>query len=177
MKERLLRSVALALTTVAALSVSAGFIEADGGVTVTILHNNDGESRLLNAGDGLEDYGGAARFKTVVDNERAAGNNGADNIAVLLSSGDNFLAGPQFQTSLDKGMPYYDSIVVSALGYDAMAIDFTARGGDQYPFESDFVPLGVSYQQALANYIAEALGGMISATQYPEGGDGRIIAQ
>ncbi len=30
---------------------------------LTILHNNDGESQLVNAGSGLEDYGGAARFK------------------------------------------------------------------------------------------------------------------
>ena len=35
---------------------------------LTILHNNDGESQVINTGPGLEDFGGAARFKTVVDN-------------------------------------------------------------------------------------------------------------
>ena len=34
--------------------------------TLTILHNNDAESQLIDAGSGLEDFGGAARFKTVV---------------------------------------------------------------------------------------------------------------
>jgi 5'-nucleotidase/UDP-sugar diphosphatase len=69
------------------------------------------------------------------------------------------------------------AIIVLALAASAELIDFTARGGDQYPFESDFEPLGVSYQQALANYITEALGGVISAAEYPEGGEGRIVAQ
>jgi 5'-nucleotidase/UDP-sugar diphosphatase len=56
-------------------------------------------------------------------------------------------------------------------------IDFIARGGDQFPFASDFVPLGVSYQQALENYVVEALGGLISAADYPEGGEGRVVAK
>ena len=31
---------------------------------LTILHNNDGESDLINLGSGLEDFGGVARVKT-----------------------------------------------------------------------------------------------------------------
>ena len=57
-------------------------------------------------------------------------------------------------------------------------IDFLARGGDDYPFQgATFTVLGVSYQQALANYIQfpSGLGGVVSAADYPEGGDGRII--
>jgi 5'-nucleotidase len=54
-------------------------------------------------------------------------------------------------------------------------IDFLARGGDQYPFgEASFTNLGVSYQQALRNYLVEGLGGVVTATDYPEGGEGRI---
>ncbi|MYB03041.1 MAG: LysM peptidoglycan-binding domain-containing protein [Acidimicrobiaceae bacterium] len=34
--------------------------------------------------------------------------------------------------------------------------------------------MGVSYQQALADYIAEDLGGRITAADYPAGGDNRI---
>lgn len=33
---------------------------------LTVLHNNDGESQLINAGAGLEDFGGIARFTTLV---------------------------------------------------------------------------------------------------------------
>jgi 5'-nucleotidase len=60
-------------------------------------------------------------------------------------------------------------------------VDFLARGGDQYPFRgAPFTVLGVSYQQALSNYIQAAtgdggLGGLISEAQYPEGGEGRNV--
>jgi 5'-nucleotidase len=47
-------------------------------------------------------------------------------------------------------------------------VDFLARGGDQYPYRgAPFVVIGVSYQQALANYIQGPLGGLITAAQYP----------
>jgi len=54
--------------------------------------------------------------------------------------------------------------------------DFLARGGDQYPFAgAPFTNLGVTDQQALSSYIADALGGAITAAAYPEGGEGRIM--
>jgi 5'-nucleotidase/UDP-sugar diphosphatase len=53
--------------------------------------------------------------------------------------------------------------------------DFLAKGGDQYPFRgAPFTTIGVTYQQALSNYIVNGLGGLISAADYPEGGEGRI---
>ena len=56
-------------------------------------------------------------------------------------------------------------------------IDFLAGGGDCYPLaDIDFTKLGVSYQQALANYISIDLGGSITAEDYPVGGGGRIVA-
>jgi hypothetical protein len=38
--------------------------------TLTILHNNNGESALINLGAGLEDFGGVASFATVVKREK-----------------------------------------------------------------------------------------------------------
>ncbi len=56
-------------------------------------------------------------------------------------------------------------------------IDFLANGGDCYPLaDIDFTKLGVSYQQALANYISVNLGGTITAAAYPTDGGGRIVA-
>ena len=56
-------------------------------------------------------------------------------------------------------------------------IDFLANGGDCYPLgDIAFTKLGVSYQQALANYISMDLGGMITAAAYPTDGAGRIVA-
>jgi 5'-nucleotidase len=86
---------------------------------LTVLHNNDGESQLVNAGSDLEDYGGAARFKALVDTRRAAYTN-----EVMISSGDNFLAGPEFNLGLkhntDTGEPMYDTIAMAFIGYDAV---------------------------------------------------------
>jgi 5'-nucleotidase / UDP-sugar diphosphatase len=55
--------------------------------------------------------------------------------------------------------------------------DFSARGGDQYPFRGlPFTTVGVSYQQALSGYITadDDLAGSITAADYPAGGEGRI---
>lgn len=107
---------------------------------LTILHNNDGESQLIDAGTGLEDFGGVARFATKVERirQRATGRTrrGVKKAALLVSSGDNFLAGPEFNASLERnertGDPYYDSIALSLIGYDAMAI-----GNHEFDFGPD----------------------------------------
>ena len=82
-------------------------------VTLTILHLNDNESQLLHAGNGIEDFGGAARVVTVVKNLRSAA---TTDVVLTLSSGDNFLAGPEFKASLAESNPalggvntYYDA--------------------------------------------------------------------
>ncbi|MDX1430641.1 MAG: 5'-nucleotidase, partial [Rhodothermales bacterium] len=71
-----------------------------------------------------------------------------------------------------------DGSVVDGPAVVVATIDFLARGGDEYPFRgADFTTVGVTYQQALANYLVDALGGVISAADYPEGGEGRIVSQ
>jgi 5'-nucleotidase len=75
-------------------------------------------------------------------------------------------------------------IAATARNVNVAIVDFLARGGDEYfggpPGRSSFFILGTTYQQALADYIQApagngGLGGVISAAQYPEGGEGRII--
>lgn len=102
-----------------------------GGVCwLTILHNNDGESQLLGA-PGQPDFGGVARFKTLADQLRTdamtgvPGNSrggGVARDAIMVTSGDNFLAGPEWSASLDKGVPFFDSIALDLVAYDAMII-------------------------------------------------------
>jgi 5'-nucleotidase len=62
---------------------------------------------------------------------------------------------------------------------DAITIatnDFSARGGDQYPFrDADFTVVGTTYQGALERFVIETLSGQITAADYPEGGSGRIV--
>ena len=66
-------------------------------------------------------------------------------------------------------------MVADAQALNVATIDFLARGGDEYPFDNaPFTSLGVTYQQALENYIVGGLGGSINPDNYPEGGLGRI---
>ena len=54
--------------------------------------------------------------------------------------------------------------------------DFTFRGGDGYPFDGvDFTVLAVTYQEAFETYLVEDLGGVVTAGDYPVGGEGRIV--
>ncbi len=95
---------------------------------LTILHNNDGESQVVDAGADLEDFGGAARFKAVVDDLKWEAVNGpwtqrgAKRGVVMISSGDNFLAGPEFNVGLANGVPFYDTVAMELIGYDAVAL-------------------------------------------------------
>jgi 5'-nucleotidase/UDP-sugar diphosphatase len=124
--------LAVALIAVLAL-IPAGVASAGGNnpdpkvdLWLTVLHNNDGESQVINAGSGLEDFGGAAAFLTVVENlkwEATHGpwpRRGAKRGVVMLSSGDNFIAGPEFNASLNAGVPFYDTIAMELIGYDAV---------------------------------------------------------
>ena len=55
-------------------------------------------------------------------------------------------------------------------------LDFLANGGDCYPLEGiEFTSVGVTYRQALTEYIAEDLKGAITAASYPETDSKRII--
>jgi len=116
-------------------------------VTLTILHLNDGESKLLHAGKGIEDFGGAARSVTVVKNLRSAATTDA---VLTLSSGDNYLAGPEFKASLAAYNPaldgvntYYDAKALDAIGYDAILL-----GNHDFDFGpnllADFISTGFS---------------------------------
>jgi 5'-nucleotidase len=94
---------------------------------LTVLHNNDGESRLISA-SGQPDFGGIARFVTLMKDLQAdaltgpPASPGAKSGVVTVSSGDNFLAGPQLNASFEAGAPFFDALALSQVGYDAIAI-------------------------------------------------------
>jgi len=114
-----------------------------GAYTINILHNNDGESQLIDAGSGMEDYGGIARFVSLARDRQRMGH--ANHWGVItLSSGDNFLAGPEFNASLatlsGTSPVFYDALGLSNIGYDAIIL-----GNHDF----DFGP------QVLAGFIGE----------------------
>lgn len=149
---RLSRTAALLLAVffaVASVLVTAGPTAAHGrpkhdrvDFWLTILHNNDGESKLLEALATADDpstaYGGIARFVALMEDlqkqavKGSKQHRGARRGVITLSSGDNFLAGAEFAASLARGVPFYDSIAANLIGYDAMAI-----GNHEFDFGPD----------------------------------------
>jgi 5'-nucleotidase len=130
--ENTLRRSYLMIVTVVALLVATFGVgdtadathktEPKADVQLTLLHNNDGESALLESAVEGQPFGGVAPFATVVGQLRKEGDRGRDKVSLLVSSGDNYLASAQFQASLDKGVPYYDAKAMDLIGYEAVAI-------------------------------------------------------
>ncbi|MBL9000768.1 MAG: 5'-nucleotidase C-terminal domain-containing protein [Phycisphaerae bacterium] len=91
-----------------------------------ILHNNDGESKVLPLTGAQSGFGGAARFVTLVNNLKAEADtprtDGVDQGWVMISSGDNILPGVNLNASINNGVPYYDSILFDLIGYSAMTL-------------------------------------------------------
>lgn len=121
-KRSLSLSLSLAAGAIAAV-VAAAPAAAQERFTLTVLHHNDGESQLVNAGSGeLEEFGGVAKFETLVRERRRNALCGGRCGSIMVSSGDNFLAGPEFNASLDKGVPFYDALAMKRIGYDAITV-------------------------------------------------------
>lgn len=113
---------------------------------LTLFHNNDGESKLK-TGDSITGYGGAGRFSARLEQLRSQARQYSDAAIasgkkergdILISSGDNFLAGLALLTGMSNPGPWPDAIAASRLGYDAMTL-----GNHEFDFG----------QQRLAEYI------------------------
>ncbi len=107
--------------------------------TLTVAHNNDGESALTPTVIEGAEYGGVARFSSVVDRlerssvtGRAPAGQSSKRGFLLLNSGDNYLAGAEFNASNQPGAPFYDAVAVDHLDYDALAI-----GNHEFDFGPD----------------------------------------
>jgi 2',3'-cyclic-nucleotide 2'-phosphodiesterase / 3'-nucleotidase / 5'-nucleotidase len=120
---------------------------ADGAGTLTLLHNNDGESSLLplqntvaagsgfgNAEDVTLDVAGVAAFKTLTEQQireaRAGGNS-----VVNVYAGDAFLASATLACSLDDpDGPVYDAVAQRQIAYDAHIF-----GNHEFDYTPDFL--------------------------------------
>lgn len=184
LRTRLLAVVA-ALTMLTAVIIAVGPAEATHSGTdrvsfyLTVLHNNDGESQLVDLGGDLEDFGGAARFKTVVDDSKRSALRGPwDQLrdpekrprtirelialirklltrrgVIMVSSGDNFLAGPEFNAGVQNGIPFYDTIALDLIGYDALAI-----GNHDFDFGPDILADFIDgYRKTKPPYVSSNL--------------------
>ncbi len=129
------------ISIVAVMAMSAGALIAssaivstasasEGNVTLTLLHNNDGESALLPQTVSVNGTtlatGSAAAFKTVLDRERARAKAIRGNSVFATYAGDSFLASnilicsePSNPTST---APVWDAIAQQKMGYDVHAL-------------------------------------------------------
>ncbi|MEO0411720.1 MAG: 5'-nucleotidase C-terminal domain-containing protein [Pseudomonadota bacterium] len=120
----------LSTTMLAAALITAA--SAANAASLTILHNNDGESQLIDAGGVGSEFGGSARFVSIVNFVRDD-REGQNRDVLTLSSGDNFLPGPEFNASLSDGV-FYDAQVLNAVNYDALAL-----GNHDFDFGPDLL--------------------------------------
>ncbi len=137
-----MRTFVLGLIAVAMLA--SGAVAQD--FTLTIFHNNDGESDLLADADG---FGGAANFITRLEQLRAAVTTDGH---ITLSSGDNFLAGPEFSASLENGVPFYDTMVMDRIAYDAVCL-----GNHDFDFNPDVLADFMAGYTSLPPYLSANL--------------------
>jgi 5'-nucleotidase len=122
-----------------------GAASAHGQFTLTLLHNNDGESAVLPRTEApLGTVGGVSYFKSLVDAAKASSVN-----PVMLSSGDNFLAGRAFAASLAAGT-FYDAEAIKAIGYDAVIL-----GNHDFDFGPDTLAQFIT--QADTKYLSSNL--------------------
>jgi 5'-nucleotidase len=95
--------------------------------TLNLLHFSDGESSLLNRTAPATpttpafSYSGVGLFADLIDRQRNASNTDFD---LLVTAGDNFLAGPQFEASLrlPAGQPFYDAKALELFNIDVGGI-------------------------------------------------------
>jgi 5'-nucleotidase len=98
--------------------------------TLNLLHFSDGESQLLTRTGTVFpattppttfQYGGVSLFADLIDRQRGLSDTDFD---LLVTVGDNFLAGPQFEASLrlPAGQPFYDAVALQLFNIDVGGI-------------------------------------------------------
>lgn len=115
--------------------------EPNTSVTLTLLHNNDGESSLtarkVTTASGDLTVGGVAAFAAVMDREIADAR--AEKNAVLtVYAGDSFLAGSALAcsepTNAASTKPVYDAVAQAAMDYDVHVL-----GNHEFDFGTSFL--------------------------------------
>ena len=130
--------VAIGLAPAAAISAGHG----DDDVTLSLLHNNDGESALssdeyeLPSGANLT-IGGIAAFAAVMDREIADARSQGNSVLTVYA-GDSFLASPALNCSApstkDSTQTVYDAVAQGMMEYDVHIL-----GNHEFDFGTNFL--------------------------------------
>ena len=113
-----------------------GSVPTDGAGTLTLLHNNDGESTIEPLINGSLQVAGVAAYKTVLDREIRDARN-AGNAVLNVYAGDAVLASSTLACSLPPfpaTTPVYDGVAQRQMTYDAHIF-----GNHEFDFNPDFL--------------------------------------
>jgi 2',3'-cyclic-nucleotide 2'-phosphodiesterase (5'-nucleotidase family) len=113
-----------------------GLAPTDGAGTLTLLHNNDGESTIEPLPNGTLSVAGVAAYKSVLDREIRDARN-AGNAVMNVYAGDAVLASSTLACSLPPfppTTPIYDAIAQRQMAYDAHVL-----GNHEFDFTPDFL--------------------------------------
>ena len=142
-----LTKVIVALSAAALIAplpiANAGMYEDPGKpVTLTILHNNDGESALLpelsyTRPEGKLIYGSAAAFSSVMKREIADAKK-SDNAVLAVYAGDSFLASKNLICS-DPANPASTTPVYDGLAQSMMPYDTHILGNHEFDYGTGFL--------------------------------------
>jgi 2',3'-cyclic-nucleotide 2'-phosphodiesterase / 3'-nucleotidase / 5'-nucleotidase len=143
-----------ALTLAAAIPLAGSAAAQDETITLTLLHNNDGESSLatLEYGVGEEatlEVGGAPAFKAVMEREIAAARE-AGNSVLTVYAGDSFLASAALACSNPED-PEATTTVYDALAQSQMPYDVHVFGNHEFDYGPDFL------QRYIAGFAGEGM--------------------
>ena len=135
-------TTAIAALTATLIAPVASASETDNkAVTLTLLHNNDGESSLdtstLKSGTTTYKYGGIAAFKAVYERESAAAR-AAGNAVFGVYAGDSFLASKSLICSepadAKSKIKPFDALALRSVGYDALVL-----GNHEFDYSPSFL--------------------------------------
>jgi len=132
-----------ALLCLAFLAASAATPAALAQYSITVLHNNDGESNISAIDE----------FTTLVKDTRSF-YSGLGHGVVTVYAGDSFIPSPEFQASLDSGPPgsrtFFSALAFNEIGYDAAVIG-------NHEFDAGPSVLGEFVQQTNTPYVSANL--------------------
>lgn len=101
-------------------TLRAAFLARFPSFDLSVLHHSGAQGALLDAGPGRENFGGVARFATLLEDTRFAARTFGPSI--LLAGGDQTTPGLLRQASIDRREGDFDADAMSRLGYVGMGL-------------------------------------------------------
>ena len=141
-KKLLVAGIATSIIAQMSFAQASFYSETGSAVTLTILHNNDGESALLpdqsyTTAQGKLIYGSAAAFSSVMKREVRSAKS-AKNAVLSVYAGDSFLASKNLifsdPANNDSTATVYDGVAQSLMPYDVHAL-----GNHEFDYGTGFL--------------------------------------